>query len=67
MLHGLGLKELAECGGLSQSQVNNILHHSHARDNSAVLFNICAAMMMHAIDLVQAECPDLKDSISACF
>lgn len=63
ILHGLGLKELAEVSGLSASQLNNISHYSHARNNRAVLFNICAALLLHVIDIVQAENPDLKDSI----
>lgn len=64
MLHGMGLQELAACSGLSQGHANKILQHSHARNNRAVLFSICAAMMVHCIDLLLTECPDLKDAIS---
>ena len=63
MLHGLGLTELAECAGLSLSQVQNILKHSHARNNRSLLFSICGALIIHTSDLIQAECPDLKDSL----
>lgn len=63
MLHGIRLEELAACSGFSRSQVDNILKHSHARNNRAVLFNICAAMILHTSDIVQTESPDLKDAV----
>ncbi|PXF47001.1 hypothetical protein BWQ96_03191 [Gracilariopsis chorda] len=63
MLHGLGLTELSGCCGLSKSQVDNILKHSHARNNRAVVFSICAALVIHTVDLIQAERPELKDSV----
>ena len=65
MLHGLGLEEMAACSGLSKSHVENILKHSHARNNCAVLFNICTAMVVHASDIIQAECPDVRDAIDS--
>lgn len=37
MLDGIGLSELAECAGLSDAHVNNILKHGHARNNRALL------------------------------
>ena len=43
--------------------MENILKHGHARNNQSVLFNICAALIIHTTDLVQTECPDLKDEI----
>lgn len=55
MLDGVGLQELASCAGLSQSIVSKILKHSHARNNRAVLFNLCCAMILHVIDIVTAE------------
>ena len=63
MLDGLGLQELARCCGLSDSQVENILQHSHARNNRAVVFSICAALIIHASDIIVSEYPDLIDEI----
>ena len=59
----LGLQELAECAGRSRSQVDNILKHSHARNNRSLLFSVCAALIIHTTDMVQAECPDTKDHL----
>ena len=64
MLYGLGLKEMARKAGLSPGQVDNILKHGHARNNRAVLFNICAAMLIHLTDVVLTECPEVSDQIS---
>ena len=63
MLDFLGLQELAECSGLSRSQVVNILKHVHARNNHSLHFNVCAALIIYTTDLVQAEFPDMKDKI----
>ena len=63
MLDGLGLQELARCCGLSDSQVENIIQHSHARNNRAVVFSICAAVIIHASDIIVSEYPDLLDDI----
>lgn len=49
--------------GLSRSQVETILKHVHARNHLSVLFNICAATIIHTSDLIQTKCPELKDSI----
>ncbi|PXF44647.1 hypothetical protein BWQ96_05589 [Gracilariopsis chorda] len=50
MLDGLGLEELAGCAGLSDAHVANIITHSHARNNRAVLFNRACAMIIHLIE-----------------
>lgn len=55
MLDGLGLEEMAGCSGLSKSQVENILGHSHARNNRAVLFNLACAMVIHLTDMLARE------------
>ena len=60
MLDGLGLEEIARCAGLSKSQVSNIISHSHARNNRAVLFNLSCAMVFHVTDMLL-----LKDSLMA--
>ena len=52
---------MAACSGLSKGQVENILKHIHAKNNCAVLFNICTAMVVHASDIIQVECPDVRD------
>ena len=65
ILHGLGLEEMARCYGLSKSQIENILHHSHARNNRAVIFSICAALIIHTTDIVLTENPELKDNIES--
>ena len=65
LLYGLGLEEMAACSALSKSQVENILKHSHSRNDRAVLFNICAAMVVHASDIIQVEFPDVWDAIDS--
>lgn len=56
---------MAGCCGLSKSQIENILHHSHARNNRAVVFSICAALIIHTTDIVLTESPELKDKIES--
>lgn len=67
MLHGIGLKEPAACAGLSENQVANFLHHRNGRNNRAVLFITCAAFMLHALDILLVEFPELKDEIAQVF
>lgn len=67
MLHGMGLKELASCSGLSDSQIDNILKHAHARNNRGLLFSICAAMLIHTSDLLLSESPGVPDSIKNIY
>ena len=64
MLDGLGLEELAGCTGLSKSQVENILSHSHARNNRAVLFNLACAMIIHLTDILVGEDDDIEKRIT---
>ena len=52
MLDGIGLEEAGGCASLSKSHVENILSHSHARNNRAVLFNLACAMNVHLTDLL---------------
>ena len=59
LLHGVGLHELADCSGLSDAQVRNVLKHSHARDNQAFLFSLTCALVIHTIDIVAQENPQL--------
>ncbi|PXF42589.1 hypothetical protein BWQ96_07684 [Gracilariopsis chorda] len=63
MLYGLGLNEMALKAGLTNSQAEKILKHSDARNNRSVLFNICAAMIMHTSEIVLADCSDVFDAI----
>ncbi|PXF44754.1 hypothetical protein BWQ96_05513 [Gracilariopsis chorda] len=62
MLYGLGLKEMALKAGLKNLQAEIILKHSHARNNRSVLFNICAAKIMHTSDIVLVDCSDVVDA-----
>ena len=62
MLDGLGPGELASCAGLSKSQVVNIVSHSYARNNRAVLFNLASSqirascsMIIHITDMLVLE------------
>lgn len=47
--------------------MNNVPQNIHARSNSVVLFNICAAMIVHAVDFFRDEGSNLKESMSACI
>ena len=64
MLDGLGLKEIARCVVLSKSQVSNIISHSHARKNHAVLFNLSCAMVFHVTDMLLLEDSRLAQIVS---
>ena len=55
MLDGLGLDQLAEFAGLSESQVKMFLSHAHARNNRAVLFDLTCAMIIHLAYMAVAE------------
>lgn len=61
MLDGVGISELAACAGLSDGHVNNILKHSHARNNRAVLFALKCAFVLHVIDKITEEDPALDE------
>ena len=50
--------------GLSKSQVSNILTHSHARNNRAVLFNFACAMIIHITDMLIIENSELAGQVS---
>lgn len=63
MFHGIAMEELAACSGLWSSQSDNILKHSQARNNRAVLFITCAVMILYTSEIVQTEPPDLKDAV----
>lgn len=63
MLDGLGLEELAACAGLSPSHVSNILTHSHARNNRAVLFNLACAIIIRLIDMAVAEDASVREKV----
>ena len=63
MLDGLGLEEHASCAGLSKSQVANIMSHSHARNNRAVLFNLACSMVIHITDMLAFEDEDVSRQV----
>ena len=63
MLDGLGLEELASCAVLSKSQVTNIMGHSHARNNRAVLFNLACSMVIHITDMMALEDEDISRQV----
>lgn len=52
MMKGLCLEELGACAGLSNALVANILHHSHAGNNRAVLFNFACSFIIHVFDRI---------------
>lgn len=64
MLDGFGLEELAKCAGLSPTMAENILKHSHARNNLAVLFNLACAVIIHLIDITLQEDSSLSSEVA---
>lgn len=51
--------------GLSESQVENFLSHSHARNNRAVLFSLACAMTIHLGDMVALEEPSVAEAVKS--
>lgn len=63
LLHGIGLQELAQCSGLSNTQIRKVLTHSHARDNRAFLFSLTCALVIHSIDIACQESPEVESAL----
>lgn len=65
ILDGLGLDEIVACAGLFKGQVSNILTHSHALNNRAVLFNFACAMIIHITDMLLLENRELARQVAS--
>lgn len=65
MMDGLGIQELASCVGLSESQVEKVLSHSHERNNGGVLFNLACPMKIHLIYMTAIEEPIVAEAVKS--